>query len=81
MYELLADRTKMLVALVNVRQGEEGLKVGWAYFRGGLKGRIEVYCDRTGNKFTVEVPEDVATVATAIEFSSKSNDYFLRLTK
>lgn len=77
-YELLQDKTKQCVVLVNCRAKDTGVNVGWAYIAGMIGKKIEVFCDRTGESFTLEIPEECQNVVTASVVQSKGNDYFLR---
>jgi hypothetical protein len=71
LYDLLWDKSKVFVCLVNCRIQGNHLCCGAAAFRGGLSGEIAVTDGK--QEFLIKVPQEVKKNATYQVFSS-SND-------
>jgi hypothetical protein len=71
--QVLQDKSKMLVCLIDCRLVDNQLNCGAAVFRGGLRGKIEV-SDGT-NKFIIEVPESIAKAATYVALHDPKTKY------
>jgi hypothetical protein len=72
--DYLMDKTGLLVLLINCRIEQDRILCGFAFFRGGLHGAIEVF-DKTGQPFTIKIPESVAEIFTYQSFCNPQDKF------
>lgn len=79
--ERLADpQTKGEIAtLIDCRLEGDTLHCGFAFFRGGLMGEIELVDMRRGHKYSIEAPTEVRKVATWFAISEPDNSVEIKL--
>jgi hypothetical protein len=69
---LLMDKSKRLIHLVNCKVYNDHLTCGAAIFRGGLKGKREVFCDDFS--VTIKIPSEVTESQTYISFVNEKDE-------
>jgi hypothetical protein len=73
--DILRDRAGLLVWLINCEVQRDQILCGFGWFRGGLKGAIEVFDFDSGKSYKIIVPVSVGSTSTCQAFAD-SKDLF-----